>query len=151
MGLRHAVLPKWGIQPHPESILTSSVMQIICNFRDTALRHTGRAAAAPSGVGRLAQRHERKVHARKVDCNASAEAAFLKLFSSSRNAFWLVSQSGRKDMSRFTFMGCPPDDAVLTFRLSGDVSLEAGQQYLAGYDRRFCNSGTHRFLSIYLG
>jgi para-aminobenzoate synthetase len=42
MGLRHVSLPKWGIQFHPESILSSHGMRIISNFRDEAYRRAGK-------------------------------------------------------------------------------------------------------------
>lgn len=51
MALRHRRLPQWGVQFHPESILTEHGIDLIANFRDLAHRDRRRAfvsLAAPS-------------------------------------------------------------------------------------------------------
>ncbi|MGO1001828.1 aminodeoxychorismate synthase component I [Lysobacter sp. CA196] len=53
MALRHRFLPQWGVQFHPESILTEHGIDLIANFRDLAHRHRRRpllSLALPSAA-----------------------------------------------------------------------------------------------------
>lgn len=63
MALRHRRLPQWGVQFHPESILTEHGIDLIANFRDLAHAHQRRpsvnltlpsAASAPAGATSVA-------------------------------------------------------------------------------------------------
>ncbi|HWW72459.1 MAG TPA: aminodeoxychorismate/anthranilate synthase component II, partial [Duganella sp.] len=47
MALEHTQHPKWGVQFHPESILSEHGIQLISNFRNQACRHAGLAVPAP--------------------------------------------------------------------------------------------------------
>ncbi|MEU8827453.1 chorismate-binding protein [Streptomyces sp. NPDC048636] len=58
MGLRHRARPLWGVQFHPESVLTGFGYRMFVNFRDLTIEHangesvtsiTGRRRARPAG------------------------------------------------------------------------------------------------------
>jgi len=111
MALRHASLPIWGVQFHPESICSEYGCAILSNFlsqaktaqagnSSTAARIPPAHSALPRGSGEI----RRQVLAHKVRLRVSPSTLFRELFGQEKYAFWLDSAAGgRRD--RFSFLG----------------------------------------------
>jgi para-aminobenzoate synthetase len=115
MALRDLRRPVWGVQFHPESVLTLYGRRLLENFRDLALgtgrRASRRDAGRPRTVVPGARRHDHptqprfSLHTRTVRGPHTPEAVFLDLFAHDERAWWLDSSAAGHPSSRFSFMG----------------------------------------------
>lgn len=124
MALRHASLPRWGVQFHPESIATTHGRQLLSNFvrlsREPHVPRPGRPPEAlqertlPPPPGTF------QVHHRKLRLDADPEQAFVTLLGGRDHAFWLDSSRVEAGLSRFSFMGdaTGPHSAVIHYQVN---------------------------------
>jgi len=162
MALRHRRLPQWGVQFHPESILTEHGIDLIATFRELSHRHHRRAFASlaaspaavpaelkpaestpagprpaePADIGPASPVRALRMIARPLESAGDPEAVFSSLFAGRANAFWLDSQVALDDSAGCSFMGAVDDADVLAYRLDDDdAGLSRGQGLLADIER----------------
>lgn len=89
MGLRHVDRPLWGVQFHPESLLSEGGLRVIANFLAMDARDTGDAA------------NDWWVDVRRVREDLSPAVVYEALYEGDENSFWLDSNSddARSEMS----------------------------------------------------
>jgi len=115
MGIEHDSRPFWGVQFHPESILTEHGDALIRNFYGLAERHcASRSTVFPvtdarSGAGRAApgstDEKPLRVAWRRLETDLDAEAIHDRLYRDAAESFWLDSARVIDGYSRFSFMG----------------------------------------------
>jgi para-aminobenzoate synthetase len=115
MALRDLRRPRWGVQFHPESVLTLHGRRLLENFRDLTIDTARPTMRRPRGHPRTVvplresrpPDHEARLRlltrvvAERHDC----ETAFLDLFAGDDAAWWLDSSASGHPSSRFSFMG----------------------------------------------
>ncbi|WP_338894515.1 aminodeoxychorismate synthase component I [Streptomyces sp. TG1A-60] len=114
MGLRHRERPLWGVQFHPESILTDHGHRLLANFRDLTAERAGRPRTGNTAVTSLAGAIPRprpapgpayRLHTRRIASAVDPEVAFTRMYADAPHAFWLDSSRVEPGLSRFSFFG----------------------------------------------
>jgi para-aminobenzoate synthetase len=109
MALAHRTRALWGVQFHPESIITEHGQRLLQNFRDLTIDRRTRIFRGWTNEGPLT-----------IECNSfpkrsavwqelaraiDTEAAFVELFAASPSAFWLDSSLIEPGRSRWSYLG----------------------------------------------
>ncbi len=113
MGLQHQTRPLYGVQLHPESILSQYGHQLLKNFLDPPFSKEESRTLPPRqkyGISHLneildsATTPPFKLRSSRFDRWIEPESVFRMLYSKSDYSFWLDS-SKIQENSRFSFMG----------------------------------------------
>jgi para-aminobenzoate synthetase len=128
MALAHRTQPLWGVQFHPESIITAHGEAILRNFRDLSLAwsreggtapHSPQAPSLPTAPlpdtfpqAREGTRKRRHAIWKQVANPPDAEAAFAQLFAATGNAFWLDSSLAEPGRARWSYFGAAAGDGT---------------------------------------
>jgi para-aminobenzoate synthetase len=119
MAVRHRRDPIWGVQFHPESILSMHGRELLGNFRDLVIGHSPHRGAiedsrdrsstsvrAPMPAPRRSPESSAwRVDVRKLSVRPDPEKVYRELFAGGEHSFWLDSSSVIEGFSRFSFMG----------------------------------------------
>jgi para-aminobenzoate synthetase len=116
MALKHQTRPQWGVQFHPESIITEHGRLLLRNFRDLTLKQCSRTSVsigthptreAPSDAKslRLRRATRRRAYWRELPYAVDTEKAFEALFKNSATSFWLDSSLVEPGRSRWSYLG----------------------------------------------
>jgi para-aminobenzoate synthetase len=113
MALRHRCRPFWGIQFHPESILTEYGSRLLWNFGQIVASHQKRSGVA-------ADKQLYTAHTREVRVRADSAVVYSALFGRSRHTAWLDSVRTDLGLARFSYLveASAQLGEVLTYRLT---------------------------------
>jgi para-aminobenzoate synthetase len=124
MALSHRYRPQWGVQFHPESIITDHGRKLLENFCEQCRRQLS-SSRGPSKLANWPVRRgvpvcstTRRAFWRELPREINAEAVFCSLFSGSPYAFWLDSSLVEPGRARWSYMGdaSGPNAASLQYR-----------------------------------
>jgi len=132
MAIAHRDKPQWGVQFHPESILTEHGRRLLENFRDLS----GKSRVISRSVRRHPQVPQlsgtRKAFWRELPRVLDTEAVFCSLFAASPHAFWLDSSLVVPGLSRWSYLGdaSGPNAEIVSYNCAnGFVAVERGENH----------------------
>jgi para-aminobenzoate synthetase len=137
MALAHRTRPLWGIQFHPESIISEYGELLLRNFRDltptASHRRPSLPVEAPTALARGPSPPPLIAVWKEVKQPPQAEDAFASLFGTATGAFWLDSSLAGQGQSRWSYFGavtdpsggiCSYDGASHTTTFPGETKVE---------------------------
>lgn len=120
MSLSHRTRPIWGVQFHPESILTEYGTELLGNFlrlaqakRSVSTQSNQPISSTPSRGETLQSRYQMRVREIRM---IPPKTCFDRLFRASEYSFWLDSSSSHLDQGRYSYMGDASGPAAKTLR-----------------------------------
>ena len=110
MALAHRQRPQWGVQFHPESIMTDFGRKLLENFCRLANRATRKPTVALPSLRQMERRSTstsstRRAFWREIPREIDVEAAFCSLYAQSPYAFWLDSNLIEPGRGRWSYIG----------------------------------------------
>jgi para-aminobenzoate synthetase len=125
MGLAHRDRPQWGVQFHPESIITEHGRKLLENFCREIDPAMGRSHSQGKWSNGAARRKELKASRkrafwREIPREIDMEETFSSLFSESPHAYWLDSSLVEQGRARWSYAGdaSGPNAACIQYRCS---------------------------------
>lgn len=135
MGLAHRERPQWGVQFHPESIITEhgrKLLENFCNMITPSERRLNGHGTSLNGAGLNGSAHRKELEAsrkrtfwKELPREINMEDAFASLFAESPHAYWLDSSLVEQGRARWSYAGdaSGPNAACLQYRCA-DQRLE---------------------------
>ncbi|MEX0732171.1 MAG: aminodeoxychorismate synthase component I [Aquisalimonadaceae bacterium] len=128
MAVRNQWRRQWGVQFHPESILSEHGMQLLRNFRDLSATARGKSSVSMSGLApgshTAGTAPARQVYGRCIDTSLTSEDLFAGLYGDAEDAFWLDSSLVEPGLSRFSFLGAAEPGDRLVCSLHPDTAAD---------------------------
>lgn len=129
MALRVDGRPHWGVQFHPESVLTEHGARLIANFLGDAAstRARGGPTEGASEPAALAERVVR-AHVRSILIDLDDEETFAALAARhpAESLFWLDPDQTSGRGSRYSIMGSSAGGEVIRYRVDGVADIRVG-------------------------